>query len=432
MYTLLKKSINFIKIFFLGFIFIFSCSDDNTVEPAPPTIIQIITKSNSDSINIAGANVVLYNANSGESVSRTLSGNNGIAEFQNVNAGNYYVRIAAQGFNEIPIGNVSPVPFSVSSGQTFSRSYFLDPLAGTYGKIDGKIIPNLPGFLVIAKSTTTNAEVHTYSGPDGYFALFNVPFDTYQINTFKSGYQPSNNPVITLSSNNSSANTSINVIQIVGSKLNGKVTFLAAENGIVDISMLDRQSLSAINGLSTKIDTSRNYSLSGIPNGEYMAWASYENDGYVMDPDWVFKNPGELEISFISDTTKILNFSVTDALTIISPTNPADSLVPALVDTTVPTFYWNAYPQAKEYIIEVRDANGNLMWGGFTNSGVINHTQIPKEWNSVEYNFDGSAVSPLIPGNVYQWRIYVDDAATANIQTLLSSSEDLMGLFIIK
>ena len=138
-----------------------------------------------------------------------------------------------------------------------------------------------------------------------------------------------------------------------------------------------------------------------------MAWASYENDGYVMDPDWIFKNPGVLEISFAFDTTKILNFSVTDAVTIVSPTNPADSLIPAVVDTTVPTFYWSAYPQAKEYIIEVRDANGNLMWGGFTNSGVINHTQIPKEWNSVAYNFDGTALSPLLSGNVYQWRIYV-------------------------
>ena len=163
MSVLFKKSLHLIKLFVLGFIFIIGCSDD-TVEPSPPTVIQIIVKSNSDSTNIAGANVVLYNANSGESVSRTFSGNNGVAEFQNVNPGNYFVRIAAQGFNELPVGNVSPLPFSVISGQTFNRSYFLDPLAGTYGKIDGVIIPNMPGFLVIAKSTNTNTEVHTYSG----------------------------------------------------------------------------------------------------------------------------------------------------------------------------------------------------------------------------------------------------------------------------
>jgi hypothetical protein len=32
---------------------------------------------------------------------------------------------------------------------------------------------------------------------------------------------------------------------------------------------------------------------------------------------------------------------------------------------------------------------------------------------------------------VYQWKIYADDSADPNIQTLLSSSEDLRGLFQI-
>ena len=47
------------------------------------------------------------------------------------------------------------------------------------------------------------------------------------------------------------------------------------------------------------------------------------------------------------------------------------------------------------------------------------------------FNFDGSALSQLHSGNIYQWRIYSDDDAIAGIQTLLSASEDLMGLFII-
>jgi len=169
--------------------------------------------------------------------------------------------------------------------------------------------------------------------------------------------------------------------------------------------------------------------INNIPDGNYVAWASYENDGYVMDPDWLFKNPGALEISFIG-SAKTLDFSVTDAVTIISPTNSPTAVLPAPADSSILTFYWNAYPQAKEYIIEVRDLNGNLIWGGFTDSGIINHSQIPKEWNSVQFNFDGSTLSALNPGDVYQWRIYADDDAARGIQTLLSSSEDLMGLFI--
>ena len=409
---------------------LFNCSDNGT-EPTPPTTIRIVVKSSTDSSAISGANVVLYNANSGESVGREFSQSDGIATFQASLSGNYYVRIAAQGFKELPEGSVSPVPFSVSSGQTITQTYYMKNLPGTFGKIDGSVSPKLSGFLVIATSSGLNAEYHTYSGPDGYFVLFNVPFGTYTLDAMKSGYQSVNRPQVTLTSGTTTATVEINVSQITGSTLTGKVTFLAIENGIVDVSLLDKISYSVVNGLTTLIDSSRNYSISNIPAGEYVAWASYKNDGYVMDPDWLFKNPGALFVSFSGDSSRVRDFSVTGAITLISPTNPSNDITPALADSLVPTFQWNAYPSTKEYIIEVRDINGELVWGGFKPSGEIRHTQIPKEWTSVEFNFDGSALSQLQSGNVYQWRLYSDDDAAAGVQTLLSSSEDLMGLFIV-
>jgi hypothetical protein len=408
------------------------CSEDNPVEPPASTSIIIIVSSSNDSSVIANANVVLYNANNGEAMSRDFTGSEGQCTFENVNSGNYYVRISAQGFNETPPGNVSPIPFSVTSGQTHTQAYYLDILQGTFGRIDGTVNPTLSGFLIVANSTTSNAEYHTYSGPDGYFVLFNVLYGSYKVDAVKSGYQSSNQPQVTLLSGSPSVTVEINQNQITGSTLSGKVTFLASENGIVDISLLDKHSLSVVNGLTTMIDTSRNYIVNSMPAGEYIAWASYENDGYVMDPDWIYKNPGALDISFVLDTTMMLDFSVTDAITIISPTNSPESIIPALADSVVPTFKWDAYPQTKEYIIEVRDINGNLIWGGFTETGEIRHSQIPKEWNSVEFNFDGSASSQLQPGNIYQWRLYTDDDATSGVQTLLSASEDLMGLFFIQ
>lgn len=408
----------------------FQCSDDNSTQPPPPTIIKIVVKSASDSTVIAGANVVLYDANTGESVSRNFSGNDGVANFENSFGGNYYVRISAQGYKEVPEGSVSPVPFSVSSGKTTSQTYFMSILTGTFGKIEGTVNPQLSGFLIVAKSSGMNSEYHTYSGPNGYFILFNVPFETYMVDAIKSGYQSINQPQVTLSSGSSSATVQIDVNQITGSTLTGKVTFLASQNAIVDISLLDKISNSVVNGLTTMIDTSRNYLINNIPAREYIAWASYENDGYVMDPDWIFKNPGALFVSFAGDSSKVRDFSVTDAITIVSPTNPPGEIIPAVADSVIPTFRWNAYPQTKEYIIEVKDINGNIIWGGFKENGEIRHAQIPKEWNSVEYNFDGSALIQLQPGNIYQWRIYSDDDATQNVQTLLSSSEDLMGLFI--
>ena len=104
-------------------------------------------------------------------------------------------------------------------------------------------------------------EYHTYSGPDGYFVLFNVPFGTYEINAIMSGYQSSNQPEVSISSTSSSATVDINVSEITGSTLNGRVTFRAVGNGIVDISLLDKKSLSVVNGLTTVIDTSKSYSI---------------------------------------------------------------------------------------------------------------------------------------------------------------------------
>jgi hypothetical protein len=423
-----KKTL--LPLIILASLLFYKCSEENSVEPVSATAIQITVKSAANSSVIVGANVVLYNANTGESVSRTFSGNDGIAKFENLYGGNFYVILSAQGFKDVPQGSVSPVPFSVSIGETFSETYYMDVLSGTFGKIEGTVNPNLSGFLIVATSSGMNAEYHTYSGPDGYFVLFNIPYESYIVDAIRSGYQSANQPQVTLSSGSSSASVQINVNQITGSTLTGKVTFLAVENGIVDISLLDKISYSVVNGLTAIIDTSRNYVINNIPAGEYIAWASYENDDYVMDPDWIFKNPGALNVSFTSDTSKVRDFSVTGAISIISPTNPATSITPALADSVVPTFHWIAYPQTKEYIVEVRDINGILIWGGFKENGEIRHAQIPKEWNSVQFNFDGSALSALNSGEVYQWRIYSDDDATQNVQTLLSSSEDLMGLFI--
>ena len=152
MRQLTGKIITVFIIIFLADLFINGCGEDNSIEPNPPAQINIIVKSAEDSSIIQGANVVLYNANTGESVSRNFSGSDGIATFESNSGGNFYTKLSAQGFKEIPQGNISPVPFSISSGQIFSQTYFLDVLQGTFGKIEGTVSPEMPGFLITAKS----------------------------------------------------------------------------------------------------------------------------------------------------------------------------------------------------------------------------------------------------------------------------------------
>jgi hypothetical protein len=44
-------------------------------------------------------------------------------------------------------------------------------------------------------------------------------------------------------------------------------------------------------------------------------------------------------------------------------------------------------------------------------------------------NFDGTASETLHAGEIYQWKVYADDSGDNGIQTLISTSEDLLGIF---
>ena len=79
--------------------------------------------------------------------------------------------------------------------------------------------------------------------------------------------------------------------------------------------------------------------------------------------------------------------------------------------------------------MEVFNSDGERIWGGFNVDGTINHPQISSHQDSVVFNFDGSASDTLRPGETYRWKVYADDDASANVQTLISSSEDQLGLF---
>ena len=72
-----------------------------------------------------------------------------------------------------------------------------------------------------------------------------------------------------------------------------------------------------------------------------------------MDPDWIFKNPLALEITFTADTSAELDFSVTDVISINSTTNAADSIYPVIADSSIPTFIWTDYPNKNFGLVRV-------------------------------------------------------------------------------
>ena len=417
----------------VGVILYSGCSDDSS--PAAPEkttgILKAVIMNADNSAGIANANVVLYNADNNEAILRKSTNSSGECSFE-IDPSNFFVRISAQDYKPSPPENNTPVPFAVSKSELITKEFILEPLVDKQpGQISGHVTPVVNNVLIIAEETD-GSHFSTVTGPDGYFVLFNLPYGGYSLYAYKSGYEAETVPEKVLSSNTASASATITLKQTIGATLQGKVTFLASENSIVDISLVDSATFWAIPGLSTFSDTSGlDYEINNIPSGTFLAWASFKNDGYVMDPDWIFKNPGVLSVTFMESDTIDLDFSVTDAVIINSPTNPPDSIYAIIADSTTPTFSWDEYPSAKEYIIEVRKMNGEIIWGGFNADGSINHHKIDAQTSSVLYNFDGTASETLQSGEIYQWKVYADDNRNDGVQTLISASEDLLGIFVI-
>jgi hypothetical protein len=413
------------------------CGNDTNPTAPPPTpepgVVKVTVKSSADSVAVAGSNVVLYRAETNEAVLRTMTGLDGRARFS-VDEGNYYLNVSAQGFDPVPRENIVPIPFFVTWDDTLERNMMLDALETTEntGFVVGAVSPGYDNFLILAESQTTQDKYYTASGPDGFFVLFNLPYDTYDIDALKAGFKMAEPVTATISLAAEVDTVSVPVSAYQGSLLSGSVTFLASQNATVDITLLDPETRAVVPGLTVMIEeTGLNYGIDGIPDGRYLAWASLKNDGYVIDPDWLFKNPGGLDIAFLTAESRELNFSVTDAITLVSPTNPAAATIPVMADSQQPVFTWTPYPSAQEYFIEVRDFGGKVIWGGVNADGTINHAYIDGNTSSVVFNFDSQPVDALQPGEVYQWRLWADKGTQADsfVEQLISSSEDLRGIF---
>ena len=301
------------------------------------------------------------------------------------------------------------------------------------GSISGKVMNGdiaIAGALVVAENGS-----HAYSsvsGADGIYYIYNVPAASYNVKAYVSSFN-SDEVNATVSSNTEGVDNNLNMTENASGEVSGLVTFLAVENGVVDVSLTHKITKETIPGLVTTTEATA-YTISNIPNGSYIARASYGNDGYVVDPDWIIKN-GE-PIVTINDNVVTRNFSVTGAIGLTSPTNEESTTVPIEITENSPVFTWVAYSSTSDYIIEVSDINGNVIWGGFSGEGayITKNIIIPKNQLSIEFNSDGNAAEELLPNAIYRWRIFAskDDVQEATGWKLISGSEEQRGLFIIK
>lgn len=425
----------FIALFSL--VLISACSDSNfQLSINFPGVLEITVMDAATDAPLSDATITVVNADTKANVAWLLSDTDGRAQVA-LYSGSYYLRINAQGYLPSPPAGQEAVAFQVLNNLTTSKTFrlTLDPNASNSGQLQGSIHTaagsGINGVLVVASDAAQGITLSATSGSDGAYRLYNVPPGDYAVEGFIAGYRQVSAP----GSVNVPPSTTVSGVDRVleasaNADLSGKISFLAVVNGIVDITLLHPETLDPIPGLDTFNNPSGNtYLLQAVPPGDYIAWASYRNDGYVMDPDSIRKF-GLPSVTFTTGGgDQLQDFNVTNAITLTSPSNTPGLLIPQDVSSSEPLFSWEPYPSAHEYIIEVRDSQGQVIWGGYDSAGTILHSPIAQDTTAVRFNFDGSASAPLLAGETYRWKIYADNDAAPNIQGLISASEQQMGLF---
>lgn len=414
---------------------LWSCADRSTEPTVAQTGLSVDLRSNVDtSKQVQNAFVVVYDTLN-QAVASGFSDASGHLEFT-LPVGKYHLQIDAQGFWRYPrVGGIAPVT-QVNADQMVPTRILIDVdsstanLSAVFGTLRTSDGAAIAGARVVAVDAQGGfGEIMT--APDGSFALFNLDSGNYALTAFKAAYQIQQKQALKLASNTTQKGIDLRMTVNTGTRLRGSVSFLASQNGRVDITLLDPVTLLPIPGLVAFNDTGSTYQLSGIPAGDYIAWGSFQNDGYVMDPDAIRKF-GLPKISVKpTDTSLQLNFSITGSDTLLSPSNLATSAIAADVKLDSLVFRWAKYPSAKEYYIEVRDSRGRVIWGGIDSVQSFMSKTLDAKASSCTYNFDGSAKENLKVGEVYHWKIWADRDAAAGIQGLITSSEDQMGFFRI-
>lgn len=409
----------------------FSCKSDDEEEPKTGTLKGIVTD-NSTGKSLADVRIIVYSSETNAPIGSTIVTSSDGKYSVQLDPGVYYLKLGKQGYLDIPANGATPVSVTVEVGKTAVNDYQMQASAITNGgTIIGKVTSDgkaLPGVLVIASGISGGYS--SASGSDGMYYIYNVPAGSYAVKGYMSKYNSTEVSVNVAASTEAKNN---NIVLTVGANgsVSGTVTFLATNNGNVDVTLVDIITKESIPGLST-VTIDGNYSINDIPNGKYVAKASFKNDNYVVDPDWLIKN-GDPVVD-IQNNSISLNFSVTGAVKIVSPTNDSATIKPFEV-TGNPVFTWTAYSSVSDYIIEVSDINGNVVWGGFTsnNGAITKNISIPKSAVTINYNSDGKAQA-LKTGTTYRWRIFAskDDAKEPNGWKLISVSEEQRGLFVIK
>ncbi len=415
---------------------------------ADPVEVQGVVFRLSDDAGILGARVVPLDVNGAPVGSAATTGPDGAYKVRvpatrdasgKPVAGAVTLRADAEGYATFPSGIRSAVPIDLATAASGNGVWTVrssltdvglvrDPDAGTaslHGTVAGV---NRAGALVVAEPTGVVGGVGRTGVADasGSYAIFNLPAGDWTVKAYAKGvnHEPAAAAGLVASEdraldvatragatatvsgnlqrtgqNQPNPTTATSVILVVQSTFDGVIDRGEAPPGLVAPVAADQGT----------------FSVAGVPDGQYVALAAFENDGYVRDVSGIGGTaPVIVTVQAGAMTSAAGSFKITGAVSFatagITPATGTDGAA-TVTNFLTPTFDWDAYPSAASYEVVVFDALGTKVW---------TPGRFPSAITTAVYAGDA-----LVPGMTYQVRISAFDTGGAQI----SRTEDLKGVF---
>jgi hypothetical protein len=398
-----------------------------------------------DDQGIEGARIVAVDVN-GAAVSNVVkSGETGSyrlpipternADGSPVALGTVTLRADAQGFESFPGTLRQPLPIDMSvaedkDGALIVKSALTEigmfgSVTAATGRIEGKVErPDAAtGIVVVAESNGVGYTA--VAARNGDYAILNLPEGAYNVTAYAVDHN-----YVAGSANVTTASVKVDLeLADTGpSPVSGQIAIVdgggATQTSIV---LFIESTFDPLTGRGVTVpglraprtgapDVTGAFTIEGVPAGNYVVVAAFENDGLVRDPDVCIAGTDDVHIQVAADTPLAIaeSFKITGALAIMTPGAMAAEAV-----TGTPTFQWVDDSSEDQYLVELFDAYGQLVWMK-TMAGVAS--------GDASMLYDGD---PLLSGMYYQFR--VTSSAAGGGQTPQrcnrSRTEDLKGVF---
>lgn len=290
----------------------------------------------------------------------------------------------------------------------------LIPLAESdgLGTVRGRVKSERPGGALVVVAGATGV-----ADSDGDYAVFNVPAGEAEVRGYLAGANLESREV-DVPADGEVAGVDLDKASDATAMVSGNVQIVNAPGGAMTSVILVLED--TFSELTLRGETppglrmgnvSGAFSISDVPDGDYVALAAFENDGLVRDPDTSIGGTEIVHLSVSGESVMLSEgFKVTGALAVVAPGAEA-------IDTVSgsPEFEWEDDSSEDTYTVTLFDALGTQVWEA---EGIIG----PNGNAPATVTYDGPA---LTTGMYYQFR-----AVSIKDGVPISSTEDLKGVFV--